>query len=411
MSRKFGVGMIILVFLFLYYPPIAVSNTMHFLAIYAYFYLFVGKGRGYLYLITGKLQRLILPFVVISIYSGFVAFANDASVFSAVYSMGMMALEVIPIAFCFSIKYITGNYKMAFVDIVLWAGTLQGIISLATFIIPSFKQLIINNMLSYGYNTVVSKMAGWRMYGWSYTLAFAMPIVQALLAVVAFYLGIRKKSHYLFYVPLLIFSSVVNARVGIVVIVLGILFVIIDSFNVSIFKAVRAIAVVGCVIWLISLALPLIEKSSPETYEWVTSGTDDIIDFLRGSDYSSDSYFNYISDKNKFEAPGGLRTVFGAGRTTTRGNTEYLSDVGYINDIWLGGIVYILMLYGMILSKLNKSFGYCAYLHDCGNWIRVGTIVLLMVCNVKGQVFSFNEIMNLVFLFIAFMQVEKLKAA
>ena len=185
--RVTGLGCLIIIFLFIYYPPIAITNTMHFVAIWSYYYLFLGGGRSEFRYLHYRAQKLMLFLFLIIIYLLFVALFNDVSVFAATYDIVVMCLEVIPSAFAISILCL----KKSHLDLSQWlivVGMIQAIISILAFINPSFKQIIIDNMLRYGFSDIINKMARIRMYGWSYTMAFAMPIVQAAISVLAVYL-------------------------------------------------------------------------------------------------------------------------------------------------------------------------------------------------------------------------------
>lgn len=401
--RVTGLGCIIIIFLFIYYPPIAITNTMHFVAIWSYYYLFLGGGRSEFRYLKYRAQKLMLSLALIVIYLLFVALFNDVSVFAATYDIVVMCLEVIPSAFAISILCL----KKSHLDLSQWlivVGMIQAIISILAFINPAFKQIIIDNMLRYGFSDIINKMARIRMYGWSYTMAFAMPIVQAAIAVLAIYLGMTRNSKYLLTVPFLAFSSVINARVGIVVMVLGLIVIIFGRKKASV---KNNIIVLLCFVLFTGLSLNVssrLQSVSPGTYKWITEGLGDMMALFNGNSYSEYSYFKYIADADIYRVPDGIKLLFGTGSITTRNNSLIQSDIGFINDIWLGGLIYVFAFYGLIISQIHKICSYYRYKYNsCGVLLEFGIIGLIMVANIKGRILSFNEASNLIILSVVYL--------
>ena len=401
--RVTGLGCLIIIFLFIYYPPIAITNTMHFVAIWSYYYLFLGGGRSEFRYLHYRAQKLMLFLFLIIIYLLFVALFNDVSVFAATYDIVVMCLEVIPSAFAISILCL----KKSHLDLSQWlivVGMIQAIISILAFINPSFKQIIIDNMLRYGFSDIINKMARIRMYGWSYTMAFAMPIVQAAISVLAVYLGMTRNSKYLLAVPFLVFSSVINARVGIVVMVLGLIVII---FGLKKASVKNNIIVLLCFVLFAGLSLNVsssLQSLSPDTFKWITEGIDDMLALFNGNSYSEFSYFRYIEDADIYQLPEGIKLLFGTGSITTRNNSLIQSDIGFINDIWLGGLIYVFAFYGLIISQIHKICSYYRNKYNtCGVLLEFGIIGLIMVANIKGRILSFNEASNLIILSVVYL--------
>ena len=237
-------------------------------------------------------------------------------------------------------------------------------------------------------------MAGWRMYGFSYTLAYAMPVVQSSVAAYCVYLGINRSYKYFIPMPLILFSAIINARIGIVIFAFAVTIVLIDSFKPNI-KMLLAIA---AFVMIIVFTIGLFERSitNETTIKWLTAGISDIFGFLGRTSYASDSYMKYATSSSNYKLPDSiLNVLFGTGNLTIRDNYRYQSDVGYINDIWLGGILYCTLV---VLTYFKKTIGIVQYF--CKDkrsrfLFSIGAAGILLLSNIKGRCFAWNEIMVL----------------
>ncbi len=392
-------GLVLFAFLYIYMPPILLMNTMHFLAIIAYLLILLNKeyrfndGRRYL-------QSLYLFLLVQSAYLFIVGILGTGSLMNA-YDPLMYMLEGIPIAYVISKKTILG--RCSFVNIVISAGVLQGCISILAFLIPSIQQVIINRMLSYGYREVVIFMAKVRMFGFSYTLPYAMPVAQSIICCLAIFLAINKSIKYIFCAGILAFSAIINARISIGIIGIGCFFIIFDKLRLGSGLKLRLIfaAVIFCI--SVNVLVGIVQKNSPKTYAWLTEATRDIANFFTDQDYEHTSYIAYATNLEKYQLPSGMALIIGTGMISTRGNELYKSDIGYINDIWLGGILYVTLTYVYVISRIRECFKIINRKKTISRIVLIGFFAMLAIANIKGRVLAFNEIMNLIYLIMIYL--------
>ena len=298
-------------------------------------------------------------------------------------------------------------------DIIIYASIAQAILAIIAFLVPSVQSFFILMFMKSGFNDIFEKMAEWRMYGFSYTLAYSMPIIQSIIASYCLYCGIKKRVIYLFAVPLIAISSFINARTGIVIFAIGMVTVfactIISNDVKSLFNTIFAT--------IILLIVPIIVgnfMSDSKTLDWLLEGTNDLNAFITGTnDYSEYSYFNYVADENVYRIPSDFfEAIFGTGFTTMRGNSAMTSDVGFINQIWSIGIVGMLLLLTFYIVNTKNMCKY--YIRNGERHVFIlGTILILLVSNVKGDAFSWNELTQLwfvvytKFIYDQYKQIEK----
>ena len=93
-----------------------------------------------------------------------------------------------------------------------------------------------------------------------------------------------------------------------------------------------------------------------------------------------------ISDRLFF--PEGIGLLFGTGSRVFGNLTQGVvsSDIGFVNDIFMGGIIYIFILYGayymLIASSISKK----------QNLLKIILVIALLVANWKGELFKNSTI-------------------
>ncbi len=399
--------LVVLVFFTIYYPPIVPFNTLHILAAISALYV-LNKGRIDRILFS-VLEEYTVPLFLMMLYIIFVALLNGEAITNGV-ALFVMAFETVPICYMIADLKIKNKIKMDFWDIIIAAGIIQALISVAALLIPSLQNAIINRFLACGFRSVLEKMSSWRVYGYSYTLAYAMPVVQAIIATAALYKSIHQNTKYYVAAVLIFLSAVINARVSIIIFGIGALGVILCSFKFSARKFARVLALILVSVFLINQGLKLLGDSDSKGAKWIADGITDIVDFFKQEDYSDSSYFNYMTDAQRYKLPEGLKALLGTGNSTTRGNVNYKSDIGYINDIWLGGIAYMLCIIFFFSSRLKRTMRLLAQKSNLPTLMFWTVIVMLLVANIKGQCFSWNEIMQFVLLVTVYFRCEELRA-
>src|SRR5699024_10427956 len=145
------------------------------------------------------------------------------------------------------------------------------------------------------------------------------------------------------------FAAIINARTSLIIFMIGILSFLLFQ-NKKYWTRILLFMTISLLVVLPVLNGPIVLNTSNQTFVWVINGFNEIVNFISGNSVDS-GYFAYITERNVYELPKGLGLLFGTGNRTM-GGANYLgvsSDVGYINDIWLGGILFSLIIYGLFV--------------------------------------------------------------
>ena len=119
-------------------------------------------------------------------------------------------------------------------------------------------------------------------------------------------------------------------------------------------------------------------------------------------------YFGYISNNDKYQLPSGFYFIFGLGHRIMSNNPYNVnSDIGLINDIWLGGILYTISIYVLFSRILLDIYNNVKDRYILNNLMFYLFTEIFIICNLKGYIFAMNNFTNLVFLCYTFLVLTK----
>ncbi|EOH86358.1 hypothetical protein UAS_01610 [Enterococcus asini ATCC 700915] len=270
---------------------------------------------------------------------------------------------------------------------------IQAVFCIIMLILPSTKQIALQlYYLGREENIFIS---GMRIYGISGDYTFFTPIYHGLLGVCLLWLSMIKNSKYLLYLPFIFLVIILNGRTGLVIFFIGavmmLLLLLINNPN-YIGKSLLYLLIIGSFTWA---SLMVIKIASPNTYQWFMLMVGDIAN-LFGDNVKTG---NIAALSNSFVLPSGFDLIFGLGTRVIGGTASNIllprSDIGYINDIYLGGLIYIVLQYGSILlytlSNLNKRNDFISVNDKASFDLRrldllpFTLFVLVLIGNYKGE--------------------------
>ncbi len=200
------------------------------------------------------------------------------------------------------------------------------------------------------------------------------------------------------------FSAIINARTAVIVAVIGLGVFLLRSKYPLTSKLLILVGLPIIVLAAVKWGLPWLDNNSHVTYKWIINGFNEINAFINGESMEH-SYFNYVSDANRLTLPEGSGLIFGKGyQLLGNKNVNISSDIGYVNDIWLGGIVYCAITYTIflrymisIIKSKNTNINFVGYYLLATFWIL----------NIKGPIYKMNGLTALLVVLFVFVSDPK----
>ena len=279
-------------------------------------------------------------------------------------------------------KYFTG-YKL--IDFILLVSLIASCISIFLILNPEIN-FVLRSIVSRGI-TDVSEVTR-RSYGFSQFLLFTYPLFLGV--IVGYLILFGKLIHYILIVIFLI-PIAFNARTGFFPIIFSILFLFIFNKNNrgEIINKMLYFILLG---FIFNYLIIYVSNEFPETIEWLNEGLTEVTSI---NNNRSGTIYTLINDM--FFFPDSiLEFIFGTGHDIYLASNN--SDIGYINQIWFGGFLYmflLLLVYLHIFKKIARSIPlkYSGML-----------FLTLLIANFKGNGFYSNELTRFLFLLFFYIQ-------
>lgn len=395
--KKYNFYIAAMLFLFIYNPPFISTMVIHLQFAYSIFAVFFKKNYQENFVKTFKRSKLLIlsmGMIIAIAYMILQGIILGSLNIGGMYIYFILGIEM-PIVTTHIILYLREK-KYSFDDfiiILLMVGTIQSLIALFAFMIPPLHQSLVKYMVDNGITELYLTL-NYRIYGFSRTLSSATPVVQSILAVFAFYYGINKNLKYFLYVPLLIFSGIINARISLLVLAIGFCFVILYSDLISSKTLLKFIWFTAITLLLAIVTPFILQKFSPITYEWILNGLFELASLSEGEKVGT---FSILFSKNFLKTPSGIQFLFGRGYNIF--GLKYGSDIGYVNDLWLGGIIICAVLYITIINFYRSVYKKDSKIKK---FTALFFISLFLVYNIKGIYVANNEITALTMIVIAY---------
>ena len=384
-------------FYVIYTPPIGVESPMVKFVVLATAPLLLGA----LYSLNGEpsvrrmlfarpVMPLILSFLAGSLYVAVVilAFGQDVAGFDElrIVQNSVILLVVLNVLFIIDLLAKTGHDWIKSFEVVLWLGSAQGIFAIFGVFIPAVRDI------SRGLYIAAGGSNPWviqdRIYGISSDFTYATQIYHAILAGCALYLMIRERRPYLIQIILVMATSLLNGRTGLLAFaamsITIIVIVYISRFNLAGMLVSVAVLVIGG-----TLAFGMLEEYAPATYRQLMVFFSDTENLFTSNEYTG----NYsVLVPELMRVPEGNGLIFGEGvRLYTEAQGER-TDIGFTNDLFAGGLIYVFLVYIAFVVFLRRSLkGHPALL--------LALLMAATIANLKGEMFRSTTLL-FVFVFI-----------
>lgn len=381
------------IFVFLYQPSlsfiIGLNSHILFLILSTpiIFNLLVKKDRRILSVLKKKpLASTIILFLIATLYASIRSAMAGASLLTIMTTVaqGLLPILYLIMALLTNISLSDIGYtKNQKIELVLNTALVQSLIAILMLIFPPLKQLAINIYYGAGAKENIYIISN-RIYGicdGDYT--YGLQISHAILAITSLvYAYYNKRKRFYLYVPLLLSVTMLNGRTGLLIFIVGFLiFIIKELFSKKgLSKSLTILACSFCLSFGIIKLLPIV---IPSSYGLIKHALNDFSENLAGESGTETGRY-----REMYVFPNDAQLVFGegtriVGKKGSAVGVNVSSDIGIINDLYLGGLIYTTLIYIAFYRLLLIS-------HSSSKDQFTTTLLLLLaisalLANLKGE--------------------------
>lgn len=376
-SRSVVSNILIFIFLYIYlYNPIFVFVKIGLIKVLLLFsFIFIIKNWG-------KLKRYledygeVLKLLLFSIIYCFIVILLNSGNANTPYTMFVWLLETTFIPM-FLIKQVFLKYKLSLLGSLLPISIIAACISLFLLINPSINDFVLGGIIEKPFE---NNLGVWsRCFGIAEGLTNSYGIIQGIFASICLLKGRESAKYYLFAI-LISISVIINARTGIIPIAIALLYVLFKSIKGGQIKFF--IFIVLSTIVVINIVSQYEEEIS-DTISYVTAFFTSTYDyFIKGE--TGDDYYSSLDGFIHFPQSF-FGVLFGEGRTMF-GDKNMGSDIGYVNQIYTGGLIYLITLIAIQFKIYGKIYRRCKE-----HFFVILLFLTAFIINFKGIPFCVSE--------------------
>jgi len=227
---------------------------------------------------------------------------------------------------------------------------------------------------------------------------FAYGITNALILLLAVKYT-KKNTFYIFCIFPLLLSIMVNARTGLLIMIFG-LIVILYYETTTILKLMYYGSIISVILYMLIGVNFNFSGLDNQALDWGLDFFTQAADFL--SSNGDDTTFGALFGEMWFYPDSLIQFIFGSSIDIYNNDTQR-SDVGYINQIFFGGVVYLSILLSLVYYmtyrlKINIKYNTYAFIFSGS----------LLIANFKGPTLNIaHGFVKLIFLYYIFMVINR----
>lgn len=264
--------------------------------------------------------------------------------------------------------------------VFFWCSVIASLISVYLIVNPGLNDFVRNSLLV-PERDLEAGFFSFRSFGISESLLFTYPVSLGIASCICLENAKEKPLCYLF-LPFLLIAIMFNARIGFVPVLVYLGYRIVLVRDISL--VFRFAALLGIGILLLKASGILEEYEA--TVTWLMDGFTEVINLLTGKEGDKKGNVDVLSTMIIFPKTI-LGLVFGTGKDVYLLSSVGHSDIGYILQVYYGGIIYLVLLLSFIFS-ISRRLKRSNTQHRWFNYVFIWTVLL---CNVKGYFITTNS--------------------
>lgn len=318
---------------------------------------------------------------------------NISHYVSTINRYGVLVVTVSICAVFFICSMSKKRYGLDFcIECLINAGIIEGVLAILSFLSPSVKNFFIFLMEKFSDPSLYSNR--WyitvRSYGFASTLVDVFGMGIGILAGICFFYGVNRKRKYIFVSLIIATATLLNSRTGLIIYVISIIITIFFTFKKENVRKMISILISLFLMFIFASEVIKLMSTNEYTASWVNSGIDSIINFINGksSAGNNNDAMSLLFQQNFWKLPSFPRIIFGTGHSLYEAEGYSHSDVGYVNELWLYGILGCILLYGEIIKLCVTTWK-----RSKDSVIKFSSIFLLVAYfffNIKGAALGYN---------------------
>ena len=320
-------------------PGIALGGTILMMVSFVYMLLHFAEVERHMK--NYKVGLFLGVFIIL--YILFICFVNGEDISEVKQLFFWLIIStIVPV---FLVNEVFVRYReIAFWDLILEAGFIASMISCIALFYPPFNDFLRNIQVEPNVTSdALEEQLDFRSFGLAFYLTSCYGYVQGLLASLCLLRLDKEHKRYAFYFLTMFLSVVVNARTGLFPIVITLIYLIIRSVVKIKILTLFKIAIAGT---LGTFLIIQVFNKLPDVTDFFMDFIDQL-SFMFVEGEVKDSY--YIE---RLFFPNSLSSlVFGEGHDVSTAVNN--SDIGFVNQVFLGGIIFAgaLLLYEFIIYR------------------------------------------------------------
>ena len=294
-----------------------------------------------------ELWLLFLPLLFVLLRTGI----GGETEFIGKHVLGLLDTFFVPLSLVlFAIK--SGiTIETRFIRCILVLGAVASVISFACFLSPSLQSYVKYTVL----NIQPDNYLYWntfRGFGLAQALTSSYAYIQGSIFVIGCFYA-KDNKWFLYFLPLVLLSVLLNARTGIVILIVGLIIFVLTRK--SGFKTI--LLSIPCL--LVFLFIPEIMSSmglKSNTIEWVLVVFSDMDNIVTTGDVTQTGVGGKLFETMWILPETSSEWLIGKGYSLFRHEVETSSDNGWILQLNYGGIIYMFFLYLIIFQILFRLY-------------------------------------------------------
>lgn len=332
--------------------------------------------------------NLLVVYALITLYVMLTVIINGTDKIYAIRIL-LVPFTRMSTAFAFVLNFQKNDYtKEDIIKVIIACGVLEGVTAVLSFANPDIQKVFLSVYPADNLYTVI------RFHGLASNLTFVTPVIQTIISLLSLYYALNNRWPYLFASMLCLFSAVINARTSLLIYLFASLLIAKTVAGKGLkylgITVIKCSALIVCIYIFISLSSGFINSYRRE---WLSAGFNEMLYFFSDSkDNGSGSYYHYYSMWSQ-KLPQGIDLIFGRGLTIMLPNELGLQfDSGFVNDLWLGGVVYCLAVYSVYIRICIDMIKTKSENITMNKVLSIIIIATLAIGNIKGCIFEGSAI-------------------